>query len=96
MLLCLYKVELRVSEHGRPEVKIAKTNKVKNLLDYDTFEEIEDVGQETIGSRWVITVKEKHDGQKQQTKARLVARGFQESLKLSLIFPQPPKKALNY
>ena len=35
----------------------------------------------TIGSRWVITEKEKHDGQKQKTKARLVFHGFQETLK---------------
>ena len=50
-------------------------------MDYETFEEVADEGQNVIGSRWVITVKEKHDGQKQQCKARLVARGFQESLK---------------
>ena len=42
------------------------------------FEEVKDEGQETIGSRWVVTDKEKHDGQKQLYKARLVARGFQE------------------
>ena len=50
-------------------------------MDYETFEEVADEGQNVIGSRWVITVKEKHDGQKQQCKARFVARGFQESLK---------------
>ena len=42
------------------------------------FEEVEDEGQETIGSRMIITQKERHDGQKQQVKASLVARGFQE------------------
>ena len=50
-------------------------------MDYDVFEEVLDEGQETIGSRWVVTEKEKHDGQKLQTKARLVARGFQETMK---------------
>ena len=50
-------------------------------MDYDVFEEVKDEGQETIGSRWVVTEKEKHDGQELQTKARLVARGFQEMLK---------------
>ena len=35
----------------------------------------------TIGRRWVIIQKEKHDKQSQQTKARLAAHGFQESLK---------------
>ena len=34
-----------------------------------------------IGSHWVITKKEKHDGQKTVYKARLVARGFQERMK---------------
>ena len=52
-----------------------------NSLDYDVFEEVKDEGQETIGSRWVVTIKEKHDGQKHNTKARLVAPGFQETMK---------------
>ena len=71
--LAMYTVELQVSEHGRPEVKEAKMAEVNILLDYDVFEEVEDKGPETIGSRWVITAEEKHDGQKQKTKARLVA-----------------------
>ena len=78
--LAIYTVELLVSEHRRPEVKEAKMAEVNNLLDYDVFEEVEDKGQETISSRWVITAKEKHDGQKQKTKARLVACRFQETL----------------
>ena len=82
--LAIYTVELLVSEHGRPEVKEAKTTEVKNLLDYDVFEEVKDEGQQIIGSKWVVTSKEKHDGQKQETKARLVARGFQDTMK-----PQP-------
>ena len=49
-----------------------------NLMKYGVFEEVDDVGQETIGSRWVITKKEKADGQKTDYKGRLVARGFQE------------------
>ena len=50
-------------------------------MDSDAFEEFQDVSQETIRSRRVITLKEKHDGQKQQTNVRLVAQGFQETLK---------------
>ena len=50
-----YRVELPVAEHWRLEVNAGKKNEIKNLLDYDTFEEIEDKGEETIGSRWVIT-----------------------------------------
>ena len=79
--IAIYTVELPVSEHGRPEVKEAKTAEINNLLDYDVFEEVKDKGQDTIGSRWVVTTKEKHYRKKQKTKARLVAHGFQETLK---------------
>ena len=88
-----YMVKLPIAEHWRPEVKAVKKNEIKKILDYDIFDEIEDVGQEAIGSRWVITVKEKHDGQKQQTKARLFARGFQESLKPQSDSPRASKKS---
>ena len=37
-----------------------------------------DEGQETIRSIWIVTKKQKHDGQKQDYKVRLVAKGFQE------------------
>ena len=79
--IAIYTVELSGPEHETPEVKEAKMAEVSNLLDYDVFEEVEDKGQETIGSRWVVTAKEKHDGQKQKKKSRLVARGFQETMK---------------
>ena len=68
--LCSYTIELPVSEHWRPEVKAVKQIEIKNIQDYETFEEVKDEGQETLGSRWVITEKEKHDGQKQKCKAR--------------------------
>ena len=77
----VFVVELPISEHGRPEVLEAKETEMENLRAYETFEEVEDEGRKTIGSRWVITKKEKHDGQKTLYKARLVARGFQEENK---------------
>ena len=79
--MCAYVVELLTSKHGRPEVKAAKRIEVQNLKDYEKFEEVQDEGHEKIGSQWVVTQKEKHDGQKQSCKARLVVRGFQEFLK---------------
>ena len=79
--MCSYVIELPVSEHKNLEVKVAKRNEIQNLKDYDTFEEVWDDGQDKKGSQWVVTQKEKHDRQKQPCKARLVARGFQESLK---------------
>ena len=74
----VYVVEVPVREHGKAEIIEAKNNEIKNLKTYETFEEVDDEGQETIGSRWIVTEKEKHDGQKQDYKARLVAKGFQE------------------
>ena len=40
-------------------MKEAKMAEVSNLLDYEVFEEVKDEGQETIGSRWGVTEKEK-------------------------------------
>ena len=75
----IFTVEVPVSEHNRPEVKEAKVKEIKNLEYYETFEMVEDVRQEMIGSCWVVTKKEKHDAQNTEYKARLVARGFQEA-----------------
>ena len=51
--------------------------KIENLDKYGFFEEVEYEGQETVGSRWVITKKEKADRQKKNVKRRLVTKGFQ-------------------
>merc|ERR1712030_121308 len=74
----VYAVEVPVSEHKAPEVVEAKERELENLNKYEVFEEIEDCGQERITSRWVITKKERADGQKADYKGRLVTRGFQE------------------
>ena len=66
-------------EHKKPEVIEAKQKEIENLEKYGVFEEVEDEGQEVVDSRWVVTKKEKSDGQKQKVKARLVAKGFQEA-----------------
>ena len=79
--LAIYTVELPVSEHGKPEVKEAKKTEVQNLLNCDVFKEVENEGQYTLGSRWVVTAKEKHDRQNKNNKARLVFWGFQETVK---------------
>ena len=71
--MCTYTVELPTSEHWRPEVKIAKRAKIKNLQDYKTFVEVKDEGQSRVGSRWVATEKEQYNGQKIKCKARLIA-----------------------
>merc|ERR1712115_455340 len=74
----IFTLEVPVREHGKQEIVEAKNNEIQNLKTYETFDEIKDEGQETIGSRWMVTEKQKHDGQKHAYKARLVAKGFQE------------------
>ncbi len=66
----------------------AKQKEIENLEKYGVFEEVEDEGQNTVDSRWVITRKEKADGQKQKVKGRLVAKGFQVRNHLSHIHQQ--------
>ena len=59
--------------HNTPECLDAKQDELKKLSSFDVYEEIEDMGQECIGTRWVMTYKANG------VKARLVAKGFQES-----------------
>ena len=74
----MYLVEISSKEQNTPEVNEAKHKEIENLVRYDVFE---DCGQEPIESRWVITRKEKCDGQKAKVKGRLIAKGFQEEEK---------------
>ena len=78
--IAVYAVEVPVAEHKKAEVMEAKEKELDNLMKYGVYEEVENEGQERITSRWVITKKEKADGQKTEYKGRLVARGFQEQL----------------
>ena len=76
-----------VKEHKKPEVIEAKQREIENLEKYGVFEQVEDVGKETVGSRWVITRKEKADGRKTNNKGRLIAKGFQEKKALQSDYP---------
>ena len=55
-------VEVPVKEHKRVEVVEAKEKELENLEKYGMFEKVDDEGQETVGSRWVITRKAKLQG----------------------------------
>ena len=61
----IYSVEVPRKDHGKKEIVAAKNKEMDNLKFYETYVEVKDEGQETIGSRWVITEKQEHDGQKQ-------------------------------
>ena len=57
-------------------IRNAKEKELAKWISHDVFEEVEDVGQPTISVRWVIT--ERVVNGNIETKARLVARGFEE------------------
>ena len=47
----VYTVEIPTKEQNTPEVDEAKHKEIENLIRYDVFEEVEECGQEWIGSR---------------------------------------------
>ena len=55
----VYTVEIPAKEQNTPEVNEAKHKDIENLVRFDVFEEVDDCGQEIIGSRWVVKQKEK-------------------------------------
>ena len=67
----------------------AKLDEIQKLKDFETFTVVEDMGQERISTRWVLTSKE--DGRK---KARLVARGFEELEKIQSDSPTISKSVM--
>ena len=59
------------------EITAAKEREFESWRKNQVYEEVEDEGQKALSVRWVITNKEKEG--KMVCKARLVARGFEES-----------------
>ena len=77
------------------EVNKAKEKEIQKWRDNNVFEEVEDVGQNTISVRWVIT--EKIIENKEATNARLVARGFEEETeKLKKDSPTCSRESVNF
>ena len=71
-------VLLSLADERRQHVIDAKEREFNNLVEHKVFDWVDDVGQKTISTKWVITEKETPDGGK-KWKARLVARGFEEN-----------------
>ena len=61
-------------EEKSQDVIDAKEKEINNLIENDVFETVTDEGQSRISCKWVYTSKEG------KVKARLVARGFEESV----------------
>ena len=54
----------------------AKKVELSNWKDHNVYEEVEDLGQQCVSTRWVYTLREADDTL--ERKARLVAKGFEE------------------
>ena len=74
------------------EIDKAKSTEISNWRKREVFEEVEDKGQKTISTRWIITEKIGRTGK--NIKARLVARGFEEESDLETDSPTCSKEAL--
>lgn len=61
------------NKHDEAECLKAKETELQKLVHFDVYTEVDDEGQPCISTTWVLTDKEG------QIKARLVARGFEES-----------------
>jgi hypothetical protein len=59
-------------KRNTPECLKAKQEELKKLADFETYEIVEDMGQKSISTTWVLTEK----GEK--IRARLTARGYEE------------------
>lgn len=70
--------EIPKSKQNTPEVNDAKDKELSNWYKFGAIEEVEDINQRRITGRWVVTLKQDHDGMKSKIKARWCMRGFQE------------------
>ena len=59
-------------------VTVAKGKELSTWIEQGVYEEVEDVGQDYVSTRWVITEKTSEESQQVVLKARLCARVFEE------------------
>ena len=81
-------VLIPVNRHGEEECIKAKNDELEKLRQFDTYEEVDDDGQSRISTRWVLSLKG------EQVKARLVARGFEETTQMQKDSPTLGKSTL--
>ena len=71
--------------HKNEQCLQAKEKELKSFHEFDVYELVKDVGQPRISTTWVVT--EKNNGADTVVKARLVARGFQETTNIQADSP---------
>ena len=90
-------VLIPTKEHGSPECIAAKKKEMDAFNQFDVYLEVEDTGQVRLSLRWVITDKstpEDIEKNEKMVKARLVCRGFEETVEVQADSPTGSKKTL--
>ena len=80
-------------DHSRQECVEAKQKELKAFEDFEVYTEVEDKGQERLSSRWILT--DKSTPQEVKVKARLVCRGFEETVEVQADSPTGSKETLH-
>ena len=75
------------------ECREAKAKELSNWRDFGVYREVPNAGQKALSVRWVMTKKTNIDGDS-KIKARLVARGFEESEEIQSDSPTVSKEVL--
>ena len=70
----IYMVTIPKSQHKSDECVVAKQIELEKLARFDVYENVEDMGQKAISTRWILWKKGS------EIRARLVARGFEEEV----------------
>ena len=86
-------VMIPVKDHGKEECIKAKEKELKAFEDFAVYEEVEDKGQERLSSRWILT--DKSTMEERKVKARLVCRGFEESVQVQSDSPTGSRETLH-
>ena len=69
-------VSNEAAEVQKEEIHKAKLKELSDWKSHDVYKTVKDIGQKQISTRWIISKKIKNE--QVITKARLVARGFEE------------------
>jgi hypothetical protein len=80
-------------EQGSLECVEAKEKELQAFMDFKVYEEVKDEGQERLSSRWIMT--DKSDEQTKKVKARLVCRGYEETVKVQSDSPTGSRETLH-
>ena len=86
-------VFIPTEHHSDPDVLETKQKELENWTNSGVYNELDDQGQRTISTKWVVSERELSDGLK-CVKARLVLRGFQEDEKGPVDSPTVSKSSM--